>query len=167
MTVRLRPHHLLCMLTYVGKGYSPAFVENYEVIAARLSAGEEIELVAGPDDICGPLTADPEAHCHGASVIERDRGATDALARLIDSPLDLGARLTPSPALLARLRKTFATGEIRTACSGCEWSGLCDSVADGGYVGVRVMPSREGKIRAPTEPKAALSPVPQDPPAHS
>ena len=75
MTVRLRAHHLLCMLTYVGNGYSPAFVENYEVIAARLSAGEEIELVAGPDDICVPLTADPDAHCHGASVIERDRAA--------------------------------------------------------------------------------------------
>ena len=49
MTVRLRAHHLLCMLTYVGKGYSPAFVENYEAIAARLSAGEEIEMVAGPE----------------------------------------------------------------------------------------------------------------------
>lgn len=140
MTVRLRAHHLLCMLTYVGKGYSPAFVENYEVIASRLSAGEEIELVAGPDDICGPLTADPGAHCHGTSVIERDRAAADAVARLIGSPLPTGARITPTSALLARLRKTFAAGEIRTACSGCEWSGLCDSVADGGYLGVRIAP---------------------------
>jgi hypothetical protein len=138
MTVRLRAHHLLCMLTYVGKGYSPDFVANYEVIAARLSTGEEIELVAGPDDICGPLTADPNAHCHGASVIERDREATDAISRLLGSPLNLGARIAPSAELLDRLRKTFATGEIRTACSGCEWSGLCDSIADGGYVGVRV-----------------------------
>jgi uncharacterized protein len=138
MTVRLRAHHLLCMLTYVGKGYSPAFVENYEVIATRLSAGEEIELVVGPDDICGPLTADTEAHCHGTSVVERDREAADAVARLLGHPLNPGARITPSAALLDRLRKTFVTGEIRTACSGCEWSGLCDSVADGGYVGVRV-----------------------------
>jgi hypothetical protein len=138
MTVRLRPHHLLCMLTYVGKGYSPAFVKNYETIAVRLSAGEEIELVAGPDDICGPLTADPEAHCHGASVVERDRQATDAVARLIGSPLPLGACITPSAVLFARLRKTFATGEIRTACAGCEWSDLCDRVAEGGFVGVRV-----------------------------
>jgi uncharacterized protein len=138
MTVRLRAHHLLCMLTYVGKGYSPAFVENYEVVASRLSAGEEIELVAGPDDICGPLTADLEAHCHGAGVIERDREAADAVARLIGSPLPPGARFKPSADLLTRLRKTFATGEIRTACLGCEWSGLCDSVADGGYLGVRV-----------------------------
>lgn len=140
MTVRLRAHHLLCMLTYVGKGYSPAFVENYEVIAARLSAGEEIELVAGPDDICGPLTADPDAHCHGASVIERDRAAADAVACLVGSPLAPGARIVPNAALLTRLRKAFAIGEIRTACSGCEWSGLCDSVAEGGYLGVRVDP---------------------------
>ncbi|QLF69692.1 DUF1284 domain-containing protein [Peteryoungia desertarenae] len=140
MTVRLRAHHLLCMLTYVGKGYSPAFVENYEAIAARLSAGEEIELVAGPDDICGPLLQSPEAHCLGPSVIERDLAAADAIARLIGSPLPLGSRITPTPTLLARLRKTFATGEIRKACSGCEWSGLCDSVADGGYLGVRVAP---------------------------
>lgn len=140
MTVRLRAHHLLCMLTYVGKGYSPAFVENYEVIAARLSAGEEIEMVTGPDDICGPLTADPDAHCHGESVVERDRAAAEAVARLLGSPLRPGARITPGASLLARLRKTFATGEIRTACSGCEWSDLCDGVADGGYVGARVAP---------------------------
>ncbi|PPJ47460.1 DUF1284 domain-containing protein [Rhizobium sp. KAs_5_22] len=140
MTVRLRAHHLLCMLTYVGKGYSPAFVENYEAIAARLSAGEEIELVAGPDDICGPLTANPDAHCHGESVVERDRAAVEAVARLLGSPLGPGARITPSASLLSRLRKTFATGEIRTACSGCEWSDLCDGVADGGYAGARVAP---------------------------
>ncbi len=149
MTVRLRAHHLLCMLTYVGKGYSPAFVENYEVIASRLSAGEEIELVAGPDDICGPLTADPDAHCHGASVIERDRAAADAVARLIGSPLAPGARITPSAALLTRLRKTFATGEIRTACSGCEWASLCDGVAEGGYLGTRVDPVDQDARKRP------------------
>lgn len=104
MTVRLRAHHLLCMLTYVGKGYSPAFVENYEAIAARLSAGEEIELVTGPDDICRPLTADPEAHCHGTSVVERDRAATEAVARLLGSPLGPGARITPGASLLAHLQ---------------------------------------------------------------
>lgn len=140
MTVRLRAHHLLCMLTYVGKGYSPAFVANYEAIAARLSAGEGIELVAGPDDICGPLIADPDAHCLGASVVERDRAAMEAVARLLGSPLGPGARIRPTAALVARLRKTFATGGIRTACSGCEWSGLCDGVAEAGYIGARLAP---------------------------
>ena len=30
MTIKLRAHHLLCLLTYVGKGYSPAFTANYD-----------------------------------------------------------------------------------------------------------------------------------------
>ena len=139
-TVRLRGHHLLCLLTYKGLGYSPEFVAGMTATAARLVAGATAEIVEGPDDICDPLTAHPDAHCHGESVVERDRAATEAVARLLGSPLGPGARLTPGASLLARLRKTFATGEIRTACSGCEWSGLCDSVADGGYVGARVVP---------------------------
>ena len=40
------------MLTYMGKGYTSGFVENYDRVGARLNAGEEdIELVDGPDDI--------------------------------------------------------------------------------------------------------------------
>lgn len=141
MTVRLRAHHLLCMLTYVGRGYSPAFVANYEQIAARLSDGEEIEIVEGPDDICAPLLGDAKpAHCLGEGVVKRDVAARDAVAAFLGGPLPPGTRLTLTSSLITRLRKTFATGKIRTACSGCEWSGLCDDVADGGYLGVRVLP---------------------------
>ena len=75
MTVRLRPHHLLCLLTYVGKGYSAAFVANYDAIARRLSRGEHIEIVDGPDDICRPLLGEPEPHCWRDSVIVRDEQA--------------------------------------------------------------------------------------------
>ena len=73
MTIRLRAHHLLCLLTYVGKGYSPAFTANYDAIAERLSRGEDILLVSGPDDICAPLLDEPEPHCLNEGVIERDR----------------------------------------------------------------------------------------------
>ena len=30
MTLALRAHHLLCMLTYAGRGYSPDFVRNFD-----------------------------------------------------------------------------------------------------------------------------------------
>ena len=39
MTVRLRPHHLLCLLSYIGRGYSPAFSANMTRVARRLGAG--------------------------------------------------------------------------------------------------------------------------------
>ena len=138
MTVRLRAHHLLCMLTYVGKGYSPAFVDNYEAIAARLSAGEEIEIVDGPDDICAPLLCGAQPHCLGDGVIERDRRAAEAVGVLLAMPVTGGTRLRPSASLLLHLRRTFAEGDIRAACSGCEWSGLCDTVAADGYVNARI-----------------------------
>ena len=61
------------MLTFVGKGYSEAFTENYRSIAGRLSAGEDILVVEGPDDVCAPLLGDRNAHCFDDSVGDRDR----------------------------------------------------------------------------------------------
>jgi len=65
MTVRLRSHHLLCLLTYVGKGYSAAFIANYDAIAKRLGRGEDVLIVSGPDDICQPMLGEAESHCSG------------------------------------------------------------------------------------------------------
>lgn len=135
MTVRLRPHHLLCMLTFVGKGYTPDFVENYHAIAARLNAGESIVIVEGPDDLCQPLTHALDAHCFGESVNGRDQRAAQAVSALLHIPVQPGAEIILDAALLARLRQAFSHGDVRNACEGCEWSGLCDGVALGDYAG--------------------------------
>ncbi len=45
MTITLRAHHLLCVLTYSGKGYSPAFVTNFDSVVRRLQAGEALEIL--------------------------------------------------------------------------------------------------------------------------
>lgn len=140
MTIRLRPHHLLCMLTYIGKGYNPDFVRNYDAIAARISAGEALDVVDGPDDICRPLLETPNPHCFNDSVIARDRQAAADVAALLGSDIHAGARLVLDAAEIALLRTHFATGGIRAACSGCEWSGLCDGIAAGGFREVRVAP---------------------------
>ena len=61
------------MLTYVGKGYTSGFVENYDRVADRLNAGEEdIELLDGPDDICEGLLCESHAHCFNEGVVKRD-----------------------------------------------------------------------------------------------
>lgn len=138
MTVRLRAHHLLCMLTYVGKGYTPDFCTNYDGIAARLTRGEEIEIVDGPDDVCAPLLSTEAPHCHNESVLVRDAEAAASVAALLDAPVKPGFRLSLDAMTLARFRAAFAAGTTRTACGGCEWSGLCDSVAGGGFQGTRL-----------------------------
>ncbi len=139
MTVRLRPHHLLCMLTFVGEGYSPAFVANYRRLAGRLSAGEPIEIVSGPDDICAPLLSDESAHCFGASVAGRDAMALADIARLLGRELETGAVIASDQALFEKLRRAFSAGVARDACTGCEWSSLCDRIAGEDYKGALVM----------------------------
>lgn len=138
MTVRLRAHHLLCMLTFIGKGYTPEFTENYRRIAARLSDGEAIEVVTGPDDICAPLAGLPEEHCLQDSVIYRDEKAAIAVSQLLNRPVVEGSVIMPDADMLERLRRAFRAGEIRAGCVDCEWSPLCTDVADKGFADVLV-----------------------------
>ncbi len=140
MTVRLRAHHLLCMLTYVGKGYTPGFTVNYDRVAARLNAGEDIEIVSGPDDICAPLLADPDAHCFSQSVVIRDQKALVSIAHLLDGAVTVHTHVTPDESFMKKLRSGFRDGTVRSACAGCEWANLCNDVAASNYCGVRIAP---------------------------
>ena len=138
MTVRLRAHHLLCMLTYVGKGYTPDFCTNYDAIVARLTRGEDIEIVAGPDDVCAPLLSTETPHCHNESVLVRDAQAAASASDLLGVQVEPGFRFALDTAIVTRFRTAFAAGTSRTACGGCEWSTLCDGIAGGGFIGTRL-----------------------------
>jgi len=138
MILRLRPHHLLCMLTYAGKGYSAAFTANFDRVTGRLSEGDPITVVSGPDDVCAPLLSTADPHCHGASVTERDHRAAAALSDLLDLPIAPGSVIRPDMPLLASLRQAFSNGRIRPACAGCEWHSLCTETADDGFAGTRL-----------------------------
>jgi hypothetical protein len=140
VTVRLRAHHLLCMLTYVGKGYTTGFTVNYDRVATRLNAGEDIEIVSGPDDICAPLLTDADAHCFSQSVVIRDQKAMASIAHLLGEAVGVHTHFTTDEALMKRLRSGFRDGTVRSACAGCEWADLCNEVAASNYCGVRIAP---------------------------
>lgn len=138
MTIRLRPHHLLCMLTYVGKGYTAAFTTNYNIIMERLLQGEDILIISGPDDLCAPLLDQVAPHCFRESVIERDLLAARDISKLLACRIETGSRITLDPKILHHMRRGFANGALRTACTGCEWNALCNSVAINDYDGVHI-----------------------------
>lgn len=52
MTIRLRPHHLLCTRAFKGKGYSPAFVENMHRVIEEIKNGADVTLIPELDAIC-------------------------------------------------------------------------------------------------------------------
>ena len=139
MTLRLRPHHLLCLLTYLGKGYTPAFVANYERIVARLNDGEAIEIVEGPDDICAPMLGEQGHHCHNASVRLRDKQALEAVTRELDLGND-GGEIRLVSGDVERLRSAFRAGTLRAACEACEWSEFCTVIARTNFRGCRFQP---------------------------
>lgn len=138
MTVRLRPHHLLCLLTYVGRGYSNAFIENYDKIAKRLSDGEDILIVAGPDDICAPLLDDDEPHCWRNSILLRDKAAQNAVSDILEMPIEVGVQFSLDNETLVKMRDAFAQGTIRQACTRCEWHDLCSQVASSSFENSKV-----------------------------
>lgn len=138
MTVRLRTHHLLCILTYVGKGYTPAFTANCDRVAARIGRGEDIVLVSGPDEICAPLLNEADPHCYAAGVVRRDAHAAEALAEFFARPLLVGERVRLCEKTLARMREAFARGITRRACTGCSWAPFCTSIARDDYAGARI-----------------------------
>lgn len=138
MTVRLRAHHLLCILTYVGKGYSPAFTDNMTAIAKRIAEGETIAIVDGPDDICAPRQSETNPHCSDGSVYKRDLQAARDVGRLLQISVCSGVRLSLDNCSLKRLRSAFAQDQIRSACSDCQWGETCTAISTNGYKGVFV-----------------------------
>lgn len=129
--VKLRPHHLLCILTYIGEGYSKSFTENFDNIVANINAGKitKIEIVDGPDDVCAPRLCDKTDNCHclDSSISERDKDA------LKDIGLQTGTTIEITPTFWMGLRQDFIKNKIRSACEECEWAGLCNSISENGF----------------------------------
>jgi hypothetical protein len=141
VSVPLRGHHLFCVLTYVGEGYSPAFVANLDETVAELASGRAAEIVSGPDRICGALLAeDACAHCLSPRVALRDERALAAASRILGRPLQPGDRVLLDRATVARLRDAFLGRSRLKACAGCEWTELCRSVARSGFEGAKLRP---------------------------
>nr|WP_036483807.1 DUF1284 domain-containing protein [Nitratireductor basaltis] len=130
MTIRLRPHHLLCTLTYVGHGYSREFIRNMDTTIARLNEGEPVLIVEGPDDICAPLLSHDKPHCMRESVLERDRAAAHSLSRALNLNIEPGRQARLNHRMIHRLRDNFQAGRTRKACLGCQWIRLCTEVAN-------------------------------------
>lgn len=123
MTLRLRPHHLLCALGYRGAGYSDAFTANMTALVTHglhAPGGEttRIDLVAGLDAICAPCPSNLGEGCEKQTQI-------DAL----DTRHALALGVAPGDSLTwgqarATIRARVAPGDLAQLCAGCQWLGL-------------------------------------------
>ena len=135
--VLLRGHHFLCILTYRGKGYSPAFVENMTRQVEAIRAGRPVILVEGQDDICSGLTescrADVQHDCGATDTLRMDTLAREAVSVALGRDLKLSNPLSAQD--IKTLREKYASGTIRAACKDCSWKAFCDQIVGESFTG--------------------------------
>jgi len=118
--IRLRGHHILCLLGFRGLGYSQAFVENLGRVQERAFSSDcTVEVIVSPDDICAacPRLLDAANPCDESRICKKDL----SVLRLLS--LTPGKTL-PAVELYARVRKSIAPEFLQEICSNCRWLDL-------------------------------------------
>ena len=133
-TICLRPHHLLCLQTFVGHGYSPEFTAHMTIVQKQLTTDPltPITLVNGPDDLCGHCPNCVDGSCTSPkpavfdhlvgqklNTTEDTENAAPKHTDASDSPLTLHG----IPSILHMSEQLLAE-----CCPDCEWKELCVEV---------------------------------------
>lgn len=122
--VLLRPHHVLCIAHFIGRGYSKAFTHNMARVITLLHKNDPPVLpVCGTDVLCAACPHNRNGLCeqHG-----KVRGYDTACLTLCgiteNTPLRWSA--------LTRLAHTriLDAGRLGEVCANCEWFSLCSSL---------------------------------------
>ena len=123
MVLRLRGHHLLCLLGFRGMGYSPEFTSNMTKIYEKLRTepATMVTIMRGSDDLCSCYPDDKPNHCETTSVHDRD---DTVLERLGLAP---GVEIAWQD-ILQLLEKRMMPGDIPRICASCPWLpyGVCE-----------------------------------------
>jgi uncharacterized protein len=115
------------------KGTTPIFTNSYNATVRRISEGEDVVIVDGPDDICAPLLSDSEPHCWRDGVAKGDELAAADLSMMLGVRIESGLVLTLDSEIAHPMRTAFAADRIRSACRSCVWDRLCSSIAANSY----------------------------------
>lgn len=132
--MRLRPHHLLCVQGYRGKGYDAAFCANMARIARALDRDPTLPVIVteGPDDICAACPHLKDGRCTwqelgGGGGVGQQPVHPDVLVREHDAALLRAFRLADGDVVTIRAVRERVTSnpEIRRVvthyCETCPW----------------------------------------------
>jgi hypothetical protein len=124
MIVKLRGHHLLCMLGYRGMGYSAEFSANMTQVYNQLREKPDttIALIVGADDLCACYPTNAVSHCHNQSVMERDAAVLERLGLQTGDVLQWQV-------ILHKVRANIAPEHLEELCHTCHWRafGVCET----------------------------------------
>jgi uncharacterized protein len=123
--ITFRPHHFVCTVGFMGKGYSPDFVDNYQDIVNTLAAHPQtlIRVKEGQDSICGacPHRID-RTICNSQPIIDVLDDEYKELLEISD-----GDVVTWKEAQI-RIQNNITIEDFHRICSICSWykAGVCE-----------------------------------------
>lgn len=122
--IKLRPHHLLCIQNYVGKGYDESFNLHMDKLAAllRKEPGTEILLVEGGDHLCSACP-----HFDG-SVCERYEKVKLLDEKVLSFCKNAYGDSGSWAMLSSEAEGVFGSKAFEEICGSCEWFGLCREI---------------------------------------
>lgn len=123
---QFRPHHFLCAVGFVGKGYSDPFVKNFSQIVENLrgSMGDQltIEVIQHTDSVCAPCPHKQNKLCANQEKIEKlDAAHANTLE------IQPGDVLTWKEAK-TRIIQKISLDTFNDICAPCDWKamGMCE-----------------------------------------
>lgn len=119
--VKIRAHHLLCLLGYKGFGYSEGHTKKmWETQRLLFSFDSQFEISDSPDDICLVCPYLKEGGCRfGGKEIEEEKIRERDRGVIVKLGLKTGSAYTWKE-ILERL-KSFSEEDLSSLCSSCYW----------------------------------------------
>ena len=125
--MKLRGHHLICILGYRGLGYSQEYVDNMTRIVEQLRPSTLLWICSEPDDICAPCPFLGEKGCQergpGSEEVVRNRD----LAVMERLGIAAGDSI-PWGEVKERIRRCISPEDLVDICQDCQWlpQGYCE-----------------------------------------
>lgn len=123
--VQLRPHHLLCIQLFEGKGYSQAFVDSMFYTIDRLNSNPEIMLTSTCDTLCSKCPNSRGSVCITEEKIKTYDNNVLEKTHLVEGNIykwDF-AKTIAAEAILDK-------GIIQEVCVDCGWKDICYKKAE-------------------------------------
>lgn len=123
---RLRPHHLLCVQGYRGKGYDDRFRETMGRIARTLAEDPSLPVTVtdGPDDVCRACPHLRDGRCTwdqaGEAAVREHDAALLAAFRIADGDVTTIRDVARKVATDANV-----SGVVARYCGPCPWVSDC------------------------------------------
>ena len=119
--LNLRGHHLLCRISYQGKGYSPEFcLEMEKVVKAFQNPEQQIKILASPDLLCKACLHLSASGCASTSGLAGEAGVVDMDRRVLELLGAMAGEILTVGDINRRLKK-IKSAKLDQICVRCSW----------------------------------------------